>query len=515
MAASSGTLATPNARPDRPRPRYRGAPRRDLRRRARRAPPRRVDRGQERPASRASRWARRDGFGVRVLVDGAWGFAASDTLDLAEADRVGALAVRIAKASATALRNRVVLDGRPPANGTFETPGGRGPVQDPARGARSATSSPPIALAGAVKGVTFTESMYAGASRVEDVRRDRRQLHRAGDHPGRQRRRGERDRGRRAPAPELSGLGRRLPGRPATSTSAGSTSRATPDPSARRPSRCSPRRSCPPGRRTIVLDPSMLYLQIHESCGHPTELDRVFGTEASYAGTSFLTPDKLDEGFMYGSELVTIVADATAAGGLGTFGWDDEGVAAQSVPLIQNGRFVGYQSSRETAPRIGRRVRRRDARRRLEPDPAHPDDQRQHAARAGHEPRRDRRRHGRRPVPREQPQLVDRRPAPQLPVRDRGRLRDQGRQEGPAVQERHVHRHHVRVLALVRRGRRRAQLRDARDAELRQGRAVADGAGRPCACRAPASATSRWGSASGERRLRRRRERRHADAARR
>src|SRR5439155_7814529 len=110
----------------------------------------------------------------------------------------------------------------------------------------------------------------------------------------------------------------------------------------------------PPGRRTIVLDPSMLYLQLHESCGHPTELDRVFGTEASYAGTSFLTPDKLDEGFMYGSELVTIVADATAPGGLGTFGWDDEGVEAQAVPLIQNGRFVGYLSSRETAPRVER-----------------------------------------------------------------------------------------------------------------------------------------------------------------
>jgi TldD protein len=99
----------------------------------------------------------------------------------------------------------------------------------------------------------------------------------------------------------------------------------------------------------------MLYLQLHESCGHPTELDRVFGTEASYAGTSFLTPDKLEEGFMYGSELVTIVADATAAGGMGTFGWDDEGVEAQAVPLIQNGRFVGYQSSRETAPRVGLR----------------------------------------------------------------------------------------------------------------------------------------------------------------
>jgi TldD protein len=110
----------------------------------------------------------------------------------------------------------------------------------------------------------------------------------------------------------------------------------------------------PPGRRTIVLHPSQLYLQIHESCGHPAELDRVFGTEAAYAGTSFLTTDKLETGFRYGSELVTITADATTPGGLGTFGWDDEGVEAQRVPLIDQGVFSGYLSSRETAPRIGR-----------------------------------------------------------------------------------------------------------------------------------------------------------------
>ena len=110
---------------------------------------------------------------------------------------------------------------------------------------------------------------------------------------------------------------------------------------------------CPSGQFTIVLDPSQLYLQVHESCGHPTELDRVFGTEASYAGTSFLTPDKLDDGFRYGSDLIDIVADATAPGGMGTFGWDDEGVAAQAVPLIRNGIFVGYLSSRETAIWVG------------------------------------------------------------------------------------------------------------------------------------------------------------------
>ena len=159
----------------------------------------------------------------------------------------------------------------------------------------------------------------------------------------------------------------------------------------------------PSGTFTIVLDPSQLYLQVHESCGHPTELDRVFGTEASYAGTSFLTTDKLDEGFRYGSDLVDIVADATAPGGMGTFGWDDEGVAAQAVPLVQDGIFVGYLSSRETAPRIGRRsggAMRADGWNRIPlirmtninllPKP-------------GHEPRRDRRRHRRRPVPRLEP----------------------------------------------------------------------------------------------------------------
>jgi TldD protein len=110
----------------------------------------------------------------------------------------------------------------------------------------------------------------------------------------------------------------------------------------------------PAGTRTILLHPSQLYMQVHESCGHPTELDRAFGSEASFAGTSFLTPDMLG-GFRYGSDLCDIVADATVPGGLGSFGWDDEGVAAQQVHLVREGMFVGYLSSRETAPRIGRR----------------------------------------------------------------------------------------------------------------------------------------------------------------
>lgn len=103
---------------------------------------------------------------------------------------------------------------------------------------------------------------------------------------------------------------------------------------------------------TIILDSSQLALQIHESCGHPIELDRVLGSEAAYAGTSFLTPEKLGR-FRYGSEVVNIVADATVPGGLGTFGFDDEGVPAQRTDIVRNGIFVGYLTSRETARQLG------------------------------------------------------------------------------------------------------------------------------------------------------------------
>ena len=120
-------------------------------------------------------------------------------------------------------------------------------------------------------------------------------------------------------------------------------------------------------------------MQVHESCGHPTELDRAFGTEASYAGTSFLTPDMLGE-FRYGSDLCDIVADATVDGGLGSFGWDDEGVAAQRVPLDQGGHVRRLPVEPRDGPADRPPERRRDARRRLEPHPAHPDDQRQPAA---------------------------------------------------------------------------------------------------------------------------------------
>jgi TldD protein len=109
---------------------------------------------------------------------------------------------------------------------------------------------------------------------------------------------------------------------------------------------------CPDGEKTVIIGNRLLFLQIHESCGHPSELDRVLGSEVTMAGTSFLTPDKLGH-FRYGSPLVNLTADATLPTGLGSFGFDDEGIPAQRVPLVKDGVFVGYLMSRETAAAIG------------------------------------------------------------------------------------------------------------------------------------------------------------------
>ena len=110
---------------------------------------------------------------------------------------------------------------------------------------------------------------------------------------------------------------------------------------------------CPAERTTIVLDCDQMASQVHESVGHPTELDRVYGTEAAYAGTSFLHPGDLDT-LRYGSPLMNVTADATTPGGLGTFAYDDEGVAATREPIVAEGVLRGFISSRETAARLGR-----------------------------------------------------------------------------------------------------------------------------------------------------------------
>lgn len=109
---------------------------------------------------------------------------------------------------------------------------------------------------------------------------------------------------------------------------------------------------CPKGTLDLVLASDQLALQVHESVGHATELDRILAYEAGFAGTSFLKVEDLNH-LRYGSLAMTILADATCPGGLGTFPWDDEGVAARSYPLVDKGLLVGFLSSREMAARIG------------------------------------------------------------------------------------------------------------------------------------------------------------------
>lgn len=293
-----------------------------------------------------------EGVGIRVLVDGAWGFASTGESGGAAVDEAAALAVRIARASARAGQGGVQLAPRPIAQGRYETPVEIDPFAVPLeqtvdllmRAERAMAAIPGVATTTASYGA-FRETKSFGSTDGSDI--EQVITHVGGDLEVTA---ANADDLQRRTYPESSG-GYAAAGYEHVE-SLGLVERAPIIAEEVVELLSAP--VLPPGRRTIVLHPSQLYLQIHESCGHPTELDRVFGTEAAYAGTSFLTTDKLDAGYRYGSPLIDIVADATTPTGLGTFGWDDEGVGAQRVPLISEGIFSGYLTSRDTAPRIGR-----------------------------------------------------------------------------------------------------------------------------------------------------------------
>jgi len=110
--------------------------------------------------------------------------------------------------------------------------------------------------------------------------------------------------------------------------------------------------SCPERTTTLILGSEQMALQIHESVGHAIELDRILGWEAAFAGTSWLDPAQLGS-LRYGSDLMNITADATLAGALGSFGYDDEGVPAQAVDIVREGTWVGVLSGRDSAPLVG------------------------------------------------------------------------------------------------------------------------------------------------------------------
>jgi len=292
------------------------------------------------------------GFGVRVVVDGAWGFASSARIAPAEVDRITALAVQIARASALFKTHDVDL-GPPVAHtGTYRTPLEIDPwevsLEDKLallfKADQGLRATPGVMVASSSlafwrEDITFANS--EGAFLEQEIVESGSGIEALAVNPetGEVQKRSYPNafaRDQRREGWEAI-LAMDLPGNaPRVGEEAVALLSADP---------------CPSGVKTLILGATQLALQVHESCGHPIELDRVFGTEASYAGTSFLTPEKYGS-FRYGSEYVNITADATSPGGLGTFGWDDEGVPAQRVPIIRQGLFVGYLTSRETAQQL-------------------------------------------------------------------------------------------------------------------------------------------------------------------
>lgn len=293
------------------------------------------------------------GFGIRVLAKGAWGFAASSRLEPSEVGRVAALAVEIARASALVQMEPVRLG--PPVThiATYRTPVAIDPWLVPME-RKIALLLKADAGMRAVKGVavstasasfvrcrkTFANSEGAhieqeiietggglGAMAVGDGDVQQRSYPNSfGRHQG-------------TAGYELLESLCLVEEAPRVGEEAVMLLSAP---------------TCPSKVTTLILGATQLALQIHESCGHPTELDRVLGSEAAFAGTSFLTLDRLGQ-YRYGSPIVNITADATIPGGLGTFGYDDEGVEAQAFPVVREGIFVGYLTSRETAVRLGHR----------------------------------------------------------------------------------------------------------------------------------------------------------------
>jgi TldD protein len=292
------------------------------------------------------------GLGVRCVAEGAWGFAALPDLSAHGAERAATRAVAIARASATAAKEPVRLADAPAVkDGAYVTPHEIDPLAVPVdqkldllmRAERSMQGQPHVSLTQSFLTVLRKRTWFANAA---GSRYDQTIYECGGGIAATAIQDGE---------SQVRSYPNSFRGNFAT---AGFEYFNALDLASQGP-RCAEEAKalltapvCPEGRRDIVIEGGQLALQVHESIGHPIELDRVFGTEAAYAGTSFLSTDKLGS-FRYGSDHVNVVADATAPGGLGTFGFDDEGVPAQRVPIIENGRFVGYINDRESAAKLG------------------------------------------------------------------------------------------------------------------------------------------------------------------
>jgi TldD protein len=291
------------------------------------------------------------GVGIRVIADGAWGFAGTASPRPEDIDEVAERAVRIAKASATLSQARVELAAQRPHQTEWSSPHKQDPFSVPleskiallldANKVMSEVSGVRVAT-GEMKFVR--DEKWFASSEGADIFQTRTQ---SGGGIQAMAESGSEVQRRSYPGSfggdsanlgyefvegmDLVGNARRI--------GEETVALLTAD-------------QCPAKITTLILEGSQLALQVHESCGHPTELDRVFGAERSFAGTSFLTTDKLDS-LRYGSDKVNLYADAAIPGALGSFGYDDEGVPAARVDLVRAGVFTGYLSSRESAAKLG------------------------------------------------------------------------------------------------------------------------------------------------------------------
>lgn len=294
------------------------------------------------------------GFNVRVIVNGAWGFASSARMDDGEAERVAKQAVQIAHASALVAGEPVRLSPLPAQKGSYRTPMRVDPFSVPLNQKVQLLLDADSAMR-SVKGVALT------IGNIEYAREHKLFMSTEGSEIEQ----------------ELFDCGAAISASAVDPESSEIQTRSYPNSFGRQAGTAGyefveamqltdhavrigeeavqllSAPQCPSGIMTVILDGPQVALQVHESCGHPIELDRVLGMEAGFVGKSFLTTDKLNSGYRYGSDVVNIIADATTPGALGTFGWDDEGVPAQSTPIVTNGIFSGYLMSRDTAPLLG------------------------------------------------------------------------------------------------------------------------------------------------------------------
>ncbi len=287
------------------------------------------------------------GLGVRVLVDGAWGFAATPYLDPRSLEKTAEEAVKIAEASAKyKVGDGIALSPLPALKAKWQTPYKIDPfsvkVED-----KAALLSDVVGTAMKVPGVSrASASMMNYKEEKEFASTDGREIQQTTVHTGASVQvmaRGQNEVQSRSFEDYIDGGYEFVSGLELASKAETLGEEAVKLLSAPQ---------CPQGVTDLIQGGSMVALQVHESCGHPVELDRVLGQEATYAGTSFLTPEKKGS-YRYGSPQVHLVADATCPGGLGSFGFDDDGIPAQRTDLVVEGIFKDYLTSRELAPMFG------------------------------------------------------------------------------------------------------------------------------------------------------------------